>query len=403
MSLRLDELHPLFRKIPRDEAISVANLGAVCYQAARERLYETWTVAQSEGAAAREATCRQEGADALLESLESRLAAGAAAQERLAVMEETLKAEVAQRLEVAMGNERMAIELQRVVPLQQRLGALEAKGEMLDLLRQNNVLLQERCEKLQSALDEVKAATTKSSHAIGKAGEATVWEMIEDTVIPEFPYAEAKNMSGVSHAADFHLWVMRPNGRRMKVLIDSKKYKRAVNSDEIAKLVADVDADTEADGGIMVSLASSISTMKQFQIKATDHRKPILYLSLHEVDPAYHRELLCCAVRIMLSVVGDEAAAVSAEEIEEFLVDVMASAKEIDGIIKTQTKAVDALRSVRMGLIERVAAFRGETIVVTDDMGCGAVLKATGARCGKPCVEGGKCRAHAPRKGKEES
>lgn len=210
-------------------------------------------------------------------------------------------------------------------------------------------------------------------------------------------------MSGVSHAADFHLWVMRPNGKRMKVLIDSKKYKRAVNSDEIAKLTSDVDGDAEADGGIMVSLSSPIFTAKQFQIKLTDHRKPILYLSFHDVDTVYQRELLCCAVRIMIAVVGDETAGVSAEEIEEFLTDVMGSAKEIEMIIKAQTKAVDALRQVRAGLIDRVAKFRKEEIVVTDDMGCGSIIKATGLRCGKPCVEGGKCRGHVPRKMKEES
>lgn len=401
--MRLDELHPLFRKISRDEAVAVANLGAVCYSASRDRLFEAWTAAQSESDAARVVALRKEGADAMLESLEARLAEGTAARQQLAVLEAKMALEVNSRIEAALATERMTLELQRVAPLQQRLSALEAKEETIDLLRQNNVLLLARCEKLQGALDEIKAATTKSSHAIGKAGEATVWEMLEETVLSEFAYAEAKNMSGVSHAADFHLWVMRPNGKRMKVLIDSKKYKRAVNSDEIAKLMSDVDGDPEADGGIMVSLISPIFTAKQFQIKLTDHRKPILYLSFHEVDPAYHRELLCCAVRIMIAVVGDEAAVVSTAEIEEFLTDVLSSAKELDAIIKTQTKAVDALRSVRTGLIERVGKFRGEEMVISDDMGCGAVLKATGARCGKPCVEGGKCRAHAPRKAKEES
>lgn len=412
--MRLDELHPLFRKIPRDEAVAVANLGAVCYQAARERLYETWTAAQSEGAAAREAACRQEGADALLESLESRLAAGTAAQERLAVMEATLKAEVAQRLEAAMATERMALEVQRVMPLQVRLSALEAKDEMGELLRQNNMRLQGQLTKLEEELtaarariEELKEAGTKSSHAIGKAGEATVWDMIENTVLPEFPYSSAKNMAGVSHAADFHLWVMAPSGQRVKILIDSKKYKRAVNSDEIAKLVADVDGDDEAHAGLLVSLASPISTMKQFQIQCTDKGKPVLYLSFSDISVDQHTKILCWGIRALISAVHDDRNGVSVEvaRVEELLSDISQSLKEVDVMVKAHQKLLDGMRSMKISILQRITDFRGgetsDIITHEEDLGCVVTIKATGARCGKPTYNGTKCKHHTSRKEKD--
>ena len=60
-------------------------------------------------------------------------------------------------------------------------------------------------------------------------------------------YSEVKEMAHISHAADFHLWVVASDLSRVKILIDSKKYKRPIQTIEIDKLNSDVDADEETE------------------------------------------------------------------------------------------------------------------------------------------------------------
>ena len=412
--LNLEELHPLYRKVTHDEAVAIANLGAVSYLEARDRLFEVWTEAQSAEEAARAAAQRAEGAAAAEAALADRLAAGDAAKSRIAVLQASVDALVAERLAAAVEKDRLRYELEVAAPLRQRLAALENKEETLSLLRQANGLLQAKQSALEedlaaaeSALQDLKEAATKSSHAIGKAGEATVWEMIETTVLSEFPYAEAKNMSGVSHAADFHLWVMAPSGRRVKLLIDSKKYKRAVNSDEINKLIADVDADEEAHAGIMLSLASPIYTKKQFEIRNSPRQKPILYMSFHEVGAEFHRQLLCNGVRALVAIVNElkeEKRSDMIDRFDEIVAEVTKAAKDIDGVIKAQVKNIDSLRQIKASLLDKIATPKtgDDEIEHTEeavDRKCIVTIKGTGKPCGKPVWSGGvKCKMHTTRK-----
>ncbi|NDC49444.1 MAG: hypothetical protein EBZ61_10280 [Micrococcales bacterium] len=401
--LTLEELHPLYRKVSHDEAVAIANLGAVSYLEARDRLFEVWTEAQSAEEAARAAALRAEGAAAAEAALADRLAAGDAAKSRIAVLQASVDALVAERLAAAVEKDRLRYELEVAAPLRQRLAALENKEETLALLRQTNGLLQAKLDAAVASLEDLKEAATKSSHSIGKAGEATVWEMIESCVLPEFPYAEAKNMSGVSHAADFHLWVMGPSGQRVKMLIDSKKYKRAVNSDEINKLIADVDADEEAHAGLMLSLASPICTTKQFQIRASNKGKPILYLSFFEVDQDQHARILCWAIRALVAAVHEsrEEVSLEIERTEELLTDICNAMKDVDGMVKTHQKMIEGLRGIKNGILQKITDFRGEESDQTVGEGCVTVLKATGVRCGKEVYNGSnKCRHHTSRKEK---
>jgi len=239
---------------------------------------------------------------------------------------------------------------------------------------------------------------------IGKEGEATVWEMLETVIVPEFPYAEIKNMSGVSHAADFHLWVMGASGKRMKFLIDSKKYKRAVNTDEVNKLSADVDGDNEAHGGLLVSLTSPICAMRQFQIRCTDKGKPILYLSFADMDSADHAKLMCWGIRSLLAAVHEtgEETTMEIERIEELLTDICTSLKEVDGMVKTQQKLMDSMRGLKTTVLQRIADFRQGSHTENDECaapsGCCAVLKTTCMPCGKEVVgDTGRCKQHSVR------
>lgn len=427
--LRISDLHDAYQGISYEEAKAMADLGAVCWLAARGPIQEAVNAAASADESIRADTWRAEGRRAAIESFKVRLAEAEkadlraiAAEASAAHLRDSMETIISERVTMELEKIRMSMELQRIAPLQQQLSAMSGKEDLITLLRQSNALLQERYDKLEKELvdaraivDELKDQKTKSSHVIGKQGEATVWEMLETTILPEFQYAEVKNMAGVSHAADFHLWLMRPTGKRMKVLIDSKKYKRAVNSEEINKLIADVDGDPEAHCGIMVSLTSPICTTKQFQIKLTEKQKPILYLTFCDLAVDYHAKLLSWGIRALMSAVHDtnEEVTMEVHRIEELLEEIITSVKDIDGMIKTHTKMIDSLRGMKVTVMQKIMDFRGGSgggsggvkstddtdVIQTVEAGCVSVNKALGIRCGKPVVAGmTKCKHHMPRK-----
>ena len=414
MSLRLSDLHEIYRSVDPAEARLIANLGAEVYVAARDRLREAWSAEMSAEEGAKADVWRAEGRVAALEEVKGRLTAAEDAVVRAATAEGTVSAlrsametEVTRRVGESLAGFRKDYDLEKMkemTALREQIAAAKPTEELLAVLREKVTTLEAARDTLQAQLMDHMTANTKSSHAIGKAGEATVWEMIEGVVLSEFTYAEAKNMSGVSHAADFHLWVDGPKGRRLKILIDSKKYKRAVNSDEIAKLTADVDADEDAHAGLMVSLTSPIFTRKQFQIRASGKGKPILYMSFYDIATEYHANMLCWAVRALISAIHDtpEEVNMDVERIEDLLTDINTSLKDVDGMVKTHQKMIDMLRSMKHGILQKISEFRGDvddTISQTPEGGCVTVLKSTGARCGKPVFNGGaKCRHHTSRK-----
>lgn len=407
--LRLEELHPIYRKVSHEEAITIANLGALCYQSTKDSLYESWQASQSEEETVKATTYRKEGADAMMESLQARLAAGEAAKARVAALQAEIDSIVEERLAAALEKERLTIELQTVAPLKQRISVLESKDETINLLKEGKASLQANYASLEakySALQEENKSLieskTLSSHTIGKQGEATVWEMLEDTVVPEFQFSEALNMVGKDHVADFHLKLMTSTGKKVKFLIDSKKYKRAVSSDEITKLASDVDADDDAHAGILVSLTSTICKMRQFQIGLSPKEKPLLFLSFAGMTPELQRDTLCWGVRVLLGVVGNNVNNMVKEEvlkkIDAFVANVENSVKEIDAHIRLQLKVVDGMRDTRRGLLENIITFKGSEETIEHEEGCAALIKTTGARCGKRVVDGDRCGNHRSRK-----
>lgn len=427
-TLKIADLHEAYHGASVADCIAMANLGAICWSTFKDGLYDQWaqsmTADESARAAAYREEGRQEGRLGMLETMKAKLAAAEEMSARLAAAEGTvaqlrasIEAETARRVGDALEGFRKDYELSKVkemTALQQRIAAAEAREEMLVLVREGQAIMKEKLAALeeeraalQSQLLEATAAKTNSSHVIGKQGEATVWEMIETNVLQEFPYAEAKNMSGVVHAADFHLWVMGPSGKRIKILIDSKKYKRPVNSDEINKLCADVDSDDDARAGLLVSLISPICTTKQFQIKTTDKGKPILYISFHDIDDTKHSKILCWGIRALLAAVHDTKEDINVEvaRTEELLNDISTSLKEVDSMVKTHLKMVEGLRAMKHTILHKISDYQNNG---NDDgeenhssIGCTTVVKATGLRCSKPTFNGGtKCRHHTSRKEK---
>jgi hypothetical protein len=286
-----------------------------------------------------------------------------------------------------------------IAGLKEQLATASAQMETIALLKNSNEMLQEKVATLEAANAELTTQKTKSSSAIGKAGEATVLEMLTSIIVPTFPFATVKDMTTVGHAADFHLWVMKASGKRAKILIDSKKYKRSISTAEIEKLYGDVDADTEAHAGLLISLESPISTMAQFQIGRTPKQRPVLFLTFHGVGDALRNDLLVWATRVLVAA-SDEAAGDEKSELlenlDEFLSDMDGSVKDIDVSIRGLTKSVDALKEVRDGIVRRILKFRvGATEETTET--CTFVGKG-GLGCTLPAIGEGRCGKHTKRK-----
>jgi hypothetical protein len=246
------------------------------------------------------------------------------------------------------------------------------------------------------------AANTKSSYAIGKSGEATVFELLNSHVVPMLPYASVKDMTAISHAADFHLSVMLETGVKAKLLIDSKKYKRRVNTAEIDKLYADVDADEEASGGVMLSLESHIFTMKQFQIARSPKQKPVVFLSFCDIGEEYRKDMITWAVRILIDILSQNSSEdkdVMIANLDGFLNSLDESVTELDGSLKGLTKTIDTLKAMRDGFIRKIVNFRAgkpmETVIETALLeGCSHVTRS-GTKCGRKLINGTTfCKSH---------
>lgn len=419
--LRLADLHEAYHTASADDAAAMANLGAICWTAARGELFNQWESAMSAEEAAKAETWRKEGAAAMLESVKSRLAQADTLSSRLQVAEATVfqlqvdaEAEAAKRAEAFVAAARQDFELAKaheLMELRSRLAAAEAKEEMLSLLREGQAAMRVNIQALEAELAKFRASATKSSHALGKMGEAELFEMLNAHVLPCFPYAEVRDMTAVKHVADFHLWVTGPTQKRTKLLIDSKKYSSPVQNSEIEKLFSDVDADEEADAGLMVSLDSAIYTKAQFQIAKTKKGKPCMFMTFEKLDDGIRQEVLCWAVRVLVEVVAlqnKDAQDVMIEDLQLFLTEMDASVTDLENCMKMCRSLHDTMRDAKERLMMRVNTYRvrcglsavagggGDVIahVIEPTTRC-AALNATGEQCkSRRAVKGDLCARH---------
>ena len=424
MSLRLADLHPIYRQVSPQEAILIANLSADLYVTTKDLHYDSWAASQTAEEGAKAETWRREGREAVLDSVKSRLASIETLQTELAIarasiekLRSSTEEAAVKRAEALLATQRSEYEIEKmkeIAVLKEQIAAASLSGQMVTLLKENNETLKEKVAALEAIREELLLQKTKSSHSIGKIGEAMVLDLLSDITKVHFPYSTVKDMTAVVHAADFHVWIMRPSGKRIKMLVDSKKYSKAVNSAEIAKLNKDIDADEEARCGLLISLDSSICATDQFEIKPTAKGKPVLFLTLQDMNYERRREMIVWAIQTLMVLVGEEDPAQKnrmLDQIDDFLHGINASLKDIDGVIKMQQKAIEGLRQVRGDIIDKMREFSGEDSLDTiEHVGpaleggdpCGVVLKATGSPCGKPSVEGSaKCRKHTSSRSKK--
>jgi len=418
--LRIADLHEDYQTASAEDAIAMANLGAVCYKAVKAGLYDQWSASMEGDESAKAEIWKQEGRQAMLESVKAKMVAAEEMSVRLAAAEgqvqhlrASVEVAVASRVTEALEGHRKDYEIAKMAEisgLKERIAMSEGKEGYVQMLTEAHTIMREKIAALEAQLAAQLAANTKSSHAIGKAGEATVLDMLENTVCKAFTHSSVKDMTGTSHVADFHLRVMGSSGKKIKILIDSKKYKRPVNSDEINKLYGDMDADEECNCGIMISITSGICTKNQFSISRTLTQKPVLFLTFQDLSAENQKDILCWGVQVLSELVGETNTEVQQEmlnNLEQFLDRMTMSVKDIEGIIRSQLKVVESMREVRGKMLKDLTLFRSGG--VDDDSpdekckaGCVTILKKTGFPCGNTVVDGSeKCRHHMPRADKK--
>jgi hypothetical protein len=410
MSLALADLHEIYATAEPAEARLIANLGAEVYVAVRDQLRAAWSADLSAEEGAKADVWRAEGRVSAMEEVRGRLTVGEAAAARVAVLQATVDAEVARRTEEVLAVHRKEVELaarEEIHALETQLAELRGNMKMMKMVEEAHTSMREQIDSLQAEVAKYQAATsTKSSHALGKIGEAFVLDMLNLYVLPRFPYAEVRDMTAIKHAGDFHLWVFGPTGKRVKIMLDVKKYTNPVQNVEVEKLYSDLDGD-DAEVGVMVSLDSAISNKSQFQIVRTKKNKPCMFLTFDKLDDGIRQEVLCWAIRVLVSVASANDSASQDEmmaEIQSFLVDMNASVGELDTCMKSAKGLYEMLRDMKERLVKRIAAFKGvddippSTAAVVyaadDDMRCKG-LNASGTQCkARRIPEGNLCARH---------
>ena len=413
-TLRITELHEDYRAASHEEAIAMANLGAVSYRAVKVELYEQWSTSMKGDESSKAEIWRAEGRQMMLDSVRSKIVAAEEMSARLAAAEGTIQqlrasveAEASRRTAAALEGHRKDYEIAKMAEisgLKERIATFEGKEGVFQMVLESQVFMKEKIAALEAQLAQQMAANTKSSQAIGKQGETIVLDMLENTVCKVFPHSTVKDMTALPHAADFHLWIMTPLGKKLKVLVDSKKYKRAVNSDEINKLYVDMDADEECQCGIMISIDSGICTKRQFCFSRTLKQKPVLFLSFQDMTPDTQKDILCWGIQVLSEFVlerNDAARQEMLNKVDEFIDTLLVSVKDIDMVIRDQMKSVTTMKEVRSKILKSVASFRGEEeteekgkAALADDVRCVA-LKNGGDRClNRRGVDSDCCKVH---------
>jgi len=378
-SLRLKDLHPVYQTVSHEEAIAIANLGAQTYMAAKEGLYEAWSTTQSAEEGEKADLWRREGGQTMMEKLKERLQAGDVAASRVAALQSAADAaaaratalqasvdtEVERRLAEVLESKRTEFELGKmgeISALRSQVAMAQGKEKGYALLENSHAAMNLTIESLQKELAKFKEATsTKSSYALGKLGEIELADMLTKHVLPQFQYSEMKDMTAVKHMGDFHLWIVGPTMKHVKLLVDSKKYSSPVQHIEIEKLYSDVDGDETVEAGLMISLDTAICTKAQFQITKTKKNKPCMFLSFEKLDDGIRQEVLCWAIRSLVSIAsvqerGKRDAIV--EEMELFLKDLNSSVAELDVCIKSAKGVYDMLRDSKERMVARIHTCR---------------------------------------------
>ena len=414
MSIRIADLHEAYASASQEDCIAMANLGAICWTVAKSELFSHWETAMSAEESAKADTWRKEGAASMLESVKTRLGLADTLSMRLATAEATvnqlktdMEAEAAKRAEALVAAARQDFKATKAIEfadMKVRIAAAEAKDEFMLMLKESHTAMREHIATLQSEVAKYQeSVSTKTSHAIGKAGELTIQEILETRVAPWFASASVENMAGVSHAADFHLTVSSSHGKMVKILIDVKKYKESVRLKEVQKLHTDIDGDITAVGGILISLDSAIMGKAHFQVEKTPQRKSCINLVLKDYGDDIRGDIITWATRVISTLHPDGRIVEDNRLYDEVLLftgEINSSIRDAESAIKACMKSLESAKAVRDGLVRRVAGFRMRALEEVDEESdtiehvpdTPKSLIPDAVRCKKIKTDGERCR-----------
>lgn len=408
MSLRLEELSAVYGAVSHEEAIAIANLGAACYTAAKDQLYEAWAATQDD--TEREDLWRKEGEAAAVERLRGQLAERQALKERVAFLEAKMESELDRRLEEMVSvrmKEAEIVKREEMLVLRGQVIELQGASKMMAMLEQAHRSMTAEIEKLREENASLKEATaTKSSNTIGRIGEETVKVMLESYISSSmFSEIEVFDKTKIKHSGDFHVHIMGKHGKMVRIMIDVKKYSKPVDNIEIQKLYSDLDA-CDVDVGLMLSLDSSICTKKPFQLTKTKGNKLCMFLTFEKLDDEIRKEILCWAIRALVGVVATQDQSkqdVMVTEIQQFLVDMLRAVDKFDSLVKSIKGVYDMSRELRDEILGRITTFKTtcgmeaiDTIIETSAAVSASDLEM---RCKAKNMNGTECKSRRVAKG----
>jgi predicted nuclease with TOPRIM domain len=274
-----------------------------------------------------------------------------------------------------------------------------------DLQEEKNALkkrLQELDSENKTLQDEIKKTMQKEQKSlrdIGKEGEACVKNLLDTIVTEEFKKVVVTDVSHIGHAGDFHLSLMTPEKKRIKILIDSKKYTSAVTNISIRKIMSDVDDDDEVTAGLLISTDSAISAKNQFQVEKTPKCKPLLYLTFEDLEDEMRGYVLCLAVRTIITLVSGYSELekdVMIDNIELFLKEVEETVKDLNSLAIQCKKMNESILKLRMKLIEKINKFQSltetpDTVEMEEIIEVDESIEST-TRCKGSTKNGARCK-----------
>ena len=376
MTLRIKDLHEAYQTATNEEAIQMANIGAICYKTCKSGLYEQWleTITGDENGKAKKYRDegRQEGEEITLGRMMSKIQMMeetklnlAAAEGQIKQIRNGIEVETTRRVKEVLETYKKDYEIktmERVHKLEEKIAETRGKENAYKMIEEGQQSMKMEIERLKMEIKHYKETiSTKSSHAIGKIGEGEISEMLSKYVLPQFPYAEIKNMTTEKHKGDFHITVIGQKLRKVKILLDTKKYSKPVQSLEIEKLYNDVDGDETIEAGLMISMDTTIYTKSQFQITETKKRKPCMFITFEKIDDGIRQEALCWAIRSLVSIAtvterGERDEII--EEIETCMKEMESSMEEVGGCIKTAKTLHEMLTGMKERMIKRMEKCR---------------------------------------------
>lgn len=388
--LKLSDLEPEFQAKSYEEQVMIANIGAVCFRSLgdvmREQLHKETLFEDKVKMETLRASIEKEVFDSLQkankELLESRMRCDIL-EKQIELIKNHTEEEKEKEIKYRVSSETAELRLM--------LAKTSNTDKLLEYAQEKINILEDKLQKLTS---------TKSSHELGRIGEALVYNMLKNIVGNEvIQRSSVDDVTKIGHSADFHVSLAMPTGKKIKILVDAKNYSHVVGLSQITKLYADVDSDKDANGGVMVSILSEISKTPSFHIGRSPNQKPVLFLSFQNVTDSVREDMLRWALRTIAVISSekrlDEQMALI-DRTEGFLSNMEKHMLSFDTAIKSHKKVSDELTETYNSIIKEILLYRGGEDVPVENK-CEAIKK-DGLRCYKTTKGGPLCGSHSKNK-----